>query len=103
MSDLTPMWNIEKDLPLRSTIVTVLLLDQAPTRPAGRQDRAARGSSALASADRDAAAAHRSAAVVGRRELDLRYHLRRVKACEPTIDAVLDLARTSAMAGFDRA
>ena len=39
----------------------------------------------------------------GDANFDLRYHLRRVKACEPTLDAVLDLARTSAMAGFDRA
>jgi WS/DGAT/MGAT family acyltransferase len=34
---------------------------------------------------------------------DLGYHVRRVRACEPTIDAVLDIARQSAMAGFDRA
>ena len=33
---------------------------------------------------------------------DLLYHLRRVRVCEPTDDAVLDLARTAAMAGFDR-
>ena len=33
---------------------------------------------------------------------DLMYHLRRVRVCEPTDDAVLDLARTAAMAGFDR-
>ena len=39
----------------------------------------------------------------GDANFDLRYHLRRVRACEPTLDAVLDLARTSAMAGFDRA
>ena len=39
----------------------------------------------------------------GDSNFDLRYHLRRVKVCEPTLDAVLDLARTAAMAGFDRA
>ena len=38
----------------------------------------------------------------GDQNFDLMYHLRRVRVCEPTDDAVLDLARTAAMAGFDR-
>ncbi len=100
------MWNIEKDPLLRSTIVTVLLLDRAPgLGPARRADRARDvADPAHAPARRDAAAAHRPAAVVGRRELRPRATTcAGCEACEPTIDAVLDLARTAAMAGFDRA
>ena len=65
------MWNIEKDPLLRSTIVTVLLLDQAPDWDRLVDTHRARhvADPADAPARRDAAAAHGPAAVVGRREL----------------------------------
>ena len=99
------MWNIEKDPLLRSTIVTVLLLDQAPDWDR-LVDKIERGTWLIPRLrQRIATPLLRMGPPQwsGDANFDLRYHLRRVKACEPTIDAVLDLARTSAMAGFDRA
>lgn len=100
------MWNIEKDPVLRSTIVTVNRLDRNPDwdRLVERIDYGSRLIPRLRqrvvtpilrvgpphwSADPD---------------FDITYHMRRVRAPEPaTFDTVLDLARTAAMAGFDRA
>lgn len=99
------MWNIEKDPMLRSTIVAVFLLDRPPDweRLAGRIER---GTWLIPRM--------RQRVVTPMLRLgppfwsadpcfDLRYHLRRVRAPEPSFDAVLDLAATAAMAGFDRA
>ena len=98
------MWNIEKDPLLRSTIVTVLFFDRTPdwhTLVA----RIERGSWLIPRMRQRVATPllrmgppHWS----GDPHFDLLYHLRRVRVCEPTDDAVLDLARTAAMAGFDR-
>ena len=99
------MWNIEKDPLLRSTIVTVLFLDRAPdwdalvrrveagTRviPRLRQRVATpmlRIGPPLWSADP---------------HFDLGFHMHRVRSADGTVESVLDLARTAAMAGFDRA
>ncbi len=98
------MWNIEKDPLLRSTIVTVLFFDRAPDWPT-LVSRIERGSWLIPRMRQRVATPllrmgppHWS----GDENFDLMYHLRRVRACEPTDDAVLDLARTAAMAGFDR-
>jgi WS/DGAT/MGAT family acyltransferase len=99
------MWNIEKDPLLRSTIVTVLLLDRAPDW-AKVVDRIERGSWLIPRMrQRVATPLLRSGPPhwSGDPNFDLQYHLRRVRVCEPTLAAVLDLARTAAMAGFDRA
>jgi WS/DGAT/MGAT family acyltransferase len=99
------MWNIEKDPLLRSTIVTVLLLDRSPNWSAllARVDRGTR----LIPRMRQRVATpllrmgppHWSADP----NFDLHYHVRRVRASEPSTEALLDIARTAAMAGFDRA
>jgi len=99
------MWNIEKDPLLRSTIVTVLLLDRPPDWDR-LVDKIERGTWMIPRLrQRIATPLLRMGPPQwsGDANFDLRYHLRRVKVCEPTLDAVLDLARTSAMAGFDRA
>jgi WS/DGAT/MGAT family acyltransferase len=99
------MWNIEKDPLLRSTIVTVLLFDRAPDWDTV-VDRIERGSwliprmrQRVATPLLHSGPPHWS----GDPNFDLQYHLRRVRACTPSLDAVLDIARTAAMAGFDRA
>lgn len=99
------MWNIEKDPLLRSTIVTVLLFDRAPDWDT-IVERIERGSWLIPRMrQRVATPLLRSGPPhwSGDPNFDLSYHLRRVRVCEPTLDAVLDLARTAAMAGFDRA
>jgi WS/DGAT/MGAT family acyltransferase len=98
------MWNIEKDPLLRSTIVTVLFFDRAPDwhNLVSRIDRGSwlipRMRQRVATPLLRMGPPHWS----GDAHFDLMYHLRRVRVCEPTDDAVLDLARTAAMAGFDR-
>ena len=98
------MWNIEKDPLLRSTIVTVLFFDRAPDwhTLAGRVERGSwlipRMRQRVATPLLRMGPPHWSADA----NFDLWYHLRRVRVCEPSDDAVLDLARTAAMAGFDR-
>lgn len=99
------MWNIEKDPLLRSTIVTVLFFDQVPDWDT-LVARIERGSWLIPRMRQRVATPllrmgppHWSADA----HFDLMYHLRRVRVCEPTDDAVLDLARNAAMAGFDRA
>ena len=100
------MWNIEKDPVLRSTIVTVNRLDRDPDwdRLVERIDYGSRLIPRLrqrvVSPIMRVGPPHWSADP----DFDLSYHLRRVRAPEPaTFDTVLDLARTAAMAGFDRA
>ena len=108
MSDCdTLMWNIEKDPLLRSTIV-----DRARARPrarlgpAGRAHRARHAAHpAAAPARRRPPSAGRTAALVGRPRL--RPLATTCAGCarpsRDRFDAVLDLARTAAMADFDRA
>jgi len=100
------MWNIEKDPQLRSTIVSLAILDRAPDwdRVTYKIDRATR-----------VIARMRQRVVVPPLRagpprwatdpwFDLDFHLRRVRAPEPaTVRSVLDLAEPLAMAGFDRA
>jgi len=99
------MWNIEKDPLLRSTIVTVLVFDRVPDWDTVRE-RIERGSwliprmrQRVATPLLHSGPPHWS----GDPNFDLGYHLRRVRAASPSFDAVLDVARNAAMAGFDRA
>lgn len=100
------MWNIEKDPLLRSTIVTVNRLDRDPDwdRLVDKIDVGAqlipRLRQRVVTPFLHAGPPHWSADP----NFDLSYHLRRLRAPEPaTFDTVLELARTAAMAGFDRA
>jgi WS/DGAT/MGAT family acyltransferase len=100
------MWNIEKDPVLRSTIVTVNRLDRAPDwdRLVDKIDLGSqlipRLRQRVVTPILRAGPPHWSADP----NFDLTYHLRRMRAPEPaTFDTVLELARTAAMAGFDRA
>jgi len=100
------MWNIEKDPQLRSTIVSLAVLDAAPDwdQVVRKIDRATRVIPRL-----------RQRVVVPPLRLgpprwavdpwfNLDYHLRRVRAPKPAnARTVLDLAQPLAMAGFDRA
>lgn len=99
------MWNIEKDPLLRSTIVTVLLFDRAPDWER-LLDRIERGTWLIPRMRQRVATPLLRIGPPqwsGDPNFDLGYHVRRVRVCEPSVDAVLDLARTAAMAGFDRA
>lgn len=100
------MWNVEKDPLLRSTIVSVVQLDRSPSweRLVDRIERGAylipRLRQRVVTPFLGLGPPHWSADP----NFDLAYHLRRVRAPEPaTFDTVLDLARTVAMASFDRA
>ena len=100
------MWNIEKDPLLRSTIVTVLVFDRAPDFHALR-DRIAAGAMMIPRMrERVATPMFRVGPPYWSEDphFDIDYHLRRVRAPAPaTFDSVLDIARCSAMSGFDRA
>ena len=99
------LWGLERDPQLRSTITALAVFDSAPdwTRVVQTIERAS-----------NAIPQMRQRAVPSPLRLgtprwqddprfDLDYHLRRVRLPEPgDLDAVLALARVSAMAGFDR-
>lgn len=100
------MWNIEADPLLRSTITAVAILDSAPDWD--KVVRRVTEASAVIPRLRQRVIPPRR----GRRlpewvddpTFDAAYHLRRVVAPEPAdLQTVLDLARTFAMSGFDRA
>lgn len=99
------MWSMETDPRLRSTIVSLVLLDRTPdwerlverfdllsrTMPIFRQRVAPSPVPAPPRWKLDA-------------DFDLSFHLRRVAAPQPaTMDTLLDIARVAAMADFDRA
>jgi diacylglycerol O-acyltransferase / wax synthase len=99
------IWSIESDPRLRSTIVTLVLLDRSPDweQIVNRFDRLSR-----------IVPMFRQRVLPSPRpapprwefdpDFDLAFHLRRVKAPEPgTIDTLLEMARLAAMADFDRA
>lgn len=99
------MWNIEKDPLLRSTIVTVLLLDRAPDW-AALVKRVDAGTKAIARMrQRVATPMLRVGPPMWSADphFDLAFHMTRVRSSDGTIESVLDIARNSAMAGFDRA
>jgi len=98
-------WAMESDPRLRSTVVTVIMLDRAPdwdvvqsrfevlsrTLPMWRQ-RVVESPPPTPPRWEDAP------------DFDISFHLRRVSAPEPgDLDAVLEMARVAAMSDFDRA
>jgi diacylglycerol O-acyltransferase len=98
-------WSMERDPGLRSTIVTLVLLDRSPdwgqiverfdrlcrTLPMFRQKVVPSPAPAPPRWELDP-------------DFDLGFHMRRVTAPEPgTVDTVLEMARLAAMADFDRA
>ncbi len=100
------MWTVEKDPMLRSTITSVLVLDQAPDRERFRAliDRGTR----LVPRMRQRVRGNPLSAAPPRWEVDpnfdLDFHLRWVRAGgDRSLRSVLDLAQPIAMQGFDRA
>ena len=100
------MWTIEKDPLLRSTIMAVALLDQAPDH-ARLRDKIERGLRMIPRLRQRAAAPPFRVAPpqwVVDPHFDLDYHLRHVRCPgEGSLRDLLDLAAPLAMQGFDRA
>ena len=99
------IWYLEQDPMLRFTVTAVTLLDRVPDwdRLVDRVEKATRAAPHFR--DRVVSSPLRLAPPrwVADAGFDLGYHLRRVAAPPPgTLQSVLDLARTSAMAGLDR-
>jgi diacylglycerol O-acyltransferase len=104
------MWSIEKDPLLRSTIVTVYVLDRAPDRAAFTRTMAR--ASKVVPRLRQRVLGHPFSVAPPRweidRNFDLRYHLRWMSVAPDTPKAgalreVFDIAEPIAMQGFDRA
>jgi WS/DGAT/MGAT family acyltransferase len=100
------MWNIERDPHLRSTIVTLLVLDDAPP---WKQvlERLERGSQLI---PRMRQRVVEPALPIGPPvwsadpDFDLAYHARRVRLPKPrSLDGVFEIAAQAAMSDFDRA
>lgn len=100
------MWTIEKDPLLRSTIMAVALLDQAPDHHRVR-DKIERGLRMIPRLRQRAAAPPFRVAPpqwVADPHFDLDYHLRHVRCPgDGTLRDLLDFAAPLAMQGFDRA
>ncbi len=99
------IWYLEQDPLLRFTVTAVTLFDRAPDwdRLVDRCEKASRVAPHFR--DRVVSTPFRLAPPrwVTDDRFDLSYHLRRVRAPSPgTFASVLELARTSAMAGLDR-
>jgi diacylglycerol O-acyltransferase len=98
-------WAMESDPRLRSTVVTVLLLDQSPEWDAVRERFDLMSRSVPMFRQRVVP----SPALVPPRweydsDFDLDYHMRRVASSgKGTLDEVLEMARLAAMQDFDRA
>lgn len=100
------MWSIEKDPLLRSTITSVMVLDQTPDRDrlTRRMERVSRVVPRL----RQRVLGHPMSIAPPRWEIDpnfdLSYHLRWMRATgDGSMREVFDIARPIAMQGFDRA
>lgn len=98
-------WAMESDPRLRSTVVTVILLDRSPDWEAVRArfedlSRALPGFRQRVVPSPAPAPPRWEIAP----DFDLDFHMRRVRASRPgTLDVVLEMARVAAMADFDRA
>ena len=100
------MWHIERDPHLRSTIVTVLVLDHTPDweRVLERLERGTRLIPRMRQRVVEPAIRIGPPAWSSDPDFDLSYHARRVRVPAPgSFDEVLDIAATAAMSGFDRA
>ena len=98
-------WAMESDARLRSTVVTVILLDRSPDWDVVRARFEVLARNLPIWRQR---VVESPAPAPPRWEMapdfDLDYHLRRVSAPEPrTLDGVLEMARVAAMSDFDRA
>lgn len=106
MSDADALlWNIEADPILRSTIVTVMLLDRSPDweRLIDKIDRGTRLIPRLRQRVVDAPLKFGPPHWSADPHFELDYHLRRLRAPEPGDRAMLfEVVRPIAMAGFDR-
>lgn len=98
-------WSMESDPRLRSTVVTVILLDRAPDWAQVRErfDVLSRAvpmiRQRVVSSPAPAPPRWEEAP-----DFDLDFHMRRVTAPQPgTVDTVLEMARVAAMEDFDRA
>jgi len=99
------LWAMESDPVLRSTIVTISLLDSTPDwgelveRLDGLSRRLPIFRQRVVSSPRPAPPRWEDCP-----EFDLAFHIRRVTASQPgTLDAVLEMGRLAAMSDFDRA
>jgi len=100
------MWNIERDPQLRSTIVTLLVLDQAPPwkKVLERLERGSRLIPRMRQRVVEPALRIGPPAWSADPDFDLKFHARRVRLPKPrSFDTVLDIAALAAMADFDRA
>ena len=100
------MWNIERDPHLRSTIVTLLVLDRPPSwkRVLERLERGSRLIPRLRQRVVEPAVRIGPPVWSADPDFDLKYHARRMRLPKPrSFDTVLDLAAQAAMADFDRA
>lgn len=98
-------WAMESDPRLRSTVVTVILLDRSPDWDDVR-DRFGAIAAAVPMLRKRVVASPSPAPPRWEfaPDFDLDFHMRRVTAPEPaTIDTVLEMARVAAMGDFDRA
>lgn len=100
------MWNVERDPNLRSTIVTVLVLDSAPDwdELQARIERGSRLIPRLRQRVVEPAVRIGPPHWSGDPGFDVGYHVRRMRVPKPSSFAsVLDVAATAAMGDFDRA
>ena len=98
-------WYMERDPTLRSTVVATIWLDRAPDWDVlvARIDRISRSVPSLRQCVVEPLFRLTAPRWTYDPDFDLSWHLRRVTAPEPrTQDAVLQLARRSAMGAFDR-
>ena len=98
-------WGMETDPRLRSTVVTVILLDKPPDweEVRGRFEMISRKLPMLRQRVRQSPPPA-PPKWVHCREFDLDFHMRRVTAAGPaTLDTVLEMARLAQMEDFDRA
>jgi diacylglycerol O-acyltransferase len=98
------LWAMESDPVLRSTIVTISLLDETPDwdvlveRFDGLSRRLPAFRQRIASSPRPAPPRWEDCP-----DFDLGFHMRRVTVSQPgTVDAVLEMGRLAAMSDFDR-
>ena len=99
------MWTIERDPQLRSTIVTLLVLDKTPSwkRVLERLERGSRLIPRMRQRVVEPALPVGPPVWSDDPDFDLKYHARRVRLPKPrSFDAVLDLVAQAAMSDFDR-
>ena len=100
------MWNVERDPHLRSTIVTVLMLDRAPewTQLLARIERGSRLIPRMRQRVVEPALRIGPPHWSADPDFDLAYHVRRMRVPKPrSVASVLEVAATAAMGDFDRA